>query len=281
MAQYPLDRGYHDLLDNQSASSSSSSSWSKDFIRGPIHYDPEENLHTVVRGTKLFELFHPLQSGELYEQDATFRSAFLLYKWEEEEQDKKQEQEQPGGRHRLWSLPLTVAGATQQPFSPVNVASPDLSRHPRFANARRVRCEVKAGETLYVPSHWWHEVTSWGDAAATGTAASSPGEDLDGAGLDLSIGVNLFYEPFYVKTSRSTFVRNSFYAHLWDIVTSTSSSSTNRQTSAESSVETMGGLFGTTGSLLQASLSANPSLKTKAEPKPRKEGALDKSNFWV
>jgi hypothetical protein len=40
-------------------------------------------------------------------------------------------------------------------------------------------------------------------------------------------------------------------------------------------------LFGTTGSLLQASLSANPSLKTKDEPKPRKEGALDKSNFWV
>ena len=37
------------------------------WTRGPVHFDENENLHTVVRGTKKFELFHPLDSKNLYE----------------------------------------------------------------------------------------------------------------------------------------------------------------------------------------------------------------------
>ena len=41
-----------------------------------------------------------------------------------------------------------------------------LSEFPRFARAHasaRVQTEVRAGEVLYLPAGWFHEVTSTGD----------------------------------------------------------------------------------------------------------------------
>merc|ERR1712204_158248 len=33
---------------------------------------------------------------------------------------------------------------------------------PLFKNARPMRCNVSAGEMLYLPGSWWHEVVSYG-----------------------------------------------------------------------------------------------------------------------
>ena len=48
----------------------------------------------------------------------------------------------------------------------VNVKSPNLKRHPAFKHIQGYRCIVKAGETLVIPSRYWHQVfyhgASWG-----------------------------------------------------------------------------------------------------------------------
>ncbi len=44
--------------------------------------------------------------------------------------------------------------------SAVDPVHPDLEAHPRFADARPLVVRVKAGQVLFMPSYWWHHVTS-------------------------------------------------------------------------------------------------------------------------
>jgi hypothetical protein len=44
--------------------------------------------------------------------------------------------------------------------SPIDVRRPDLERFPRFAAARPVKCTLRPGDLLYIPSRWWHAVQS-------------------------------------------------------------------------------------------------------------------------
>ena len=85
-------------------------------------------------------------------------------------------------------------------YAPVNVKHPDYKKFPSLRQARGFECQVKAGETLYLPAHWWHEVTS------------SP--DKEGK----CIGVNSFFEPMYLRTHHNTslnfFQTNRYYGHL-------------------------------------------------------------------
>ncbi len=45
-------------------------------------------------------------------------------------------------------------------ISSVNLQQPDLESYPRFAEATATVVTVRAGEVLYMPSFWWHHVTS-------------------------------------------------------------------------------------------------------------------------
>lgn len=53
----------------------------------------------------------------------------------------------------------------------VDPSNPDHERFPLFRHARGIRCVVKAGQTLAIPSGWWHQVEytgpSWGVAFRT------------------------------------------------------------------------------------------------------------------
>jgi lysine-specific demethylase 8 len=42
--------------------------------------------------------------------------------------------------------------------SRVDAFDPDLSRYPLFTQAKAVTCTLTAGEILYVPLFWWHQV---------------------------------------------------------------------------------------------------------------------------
>ena len=60
----------------------------------------------------------------------------------------------------------TGGGAEADPPSFSRVDRDGLSEFPRFARAHasaRVQTEVRAGEVLYLPAGWFHEVTSTGD----------------------------------------------------------------------------------------------------------------------
>lgn len=43
-------------------------------------------------------------------------------------------------------------------MSPVDILAPNLTRFPKFAQASPLVCEIEAGDILFLPSFWWHEV---------------------------------------------------------------------------------------------------------------------------
>jgi hypothetical protein len=93
--------------------------------------------------------------------------------------------------------------ASMPAFSPVDLAKPDLARFPRFANAsgRASHCVVGAGDLLFVPSLWWHEVGSAGD---------SP----DGKAAAVSWWFKPWYHRLGFKDSDLRVIRSEHYAHL-------------------------------------------------------------------
>ncbi len=90
-----------------------------------VHYDLNENLICVVAGKRRVLLYPPEQLPNLY----------------------------PGPFDR------TIGGV---PVGMVDPENPDLDRYPRFALARdAVRvAELEAGDVLYIPYGWWHQVRS-------------------------------------------------------------------------------------------------------------------------
>jgi hypothetical protein len=86
----------------------------------PLHYDAVETLHWVIRGSKRFLCYGP-------------------------------------GVRRYYPFSVT----TTAPFiSQVDPDHPDPARFPRFHQADPVDFEVHAGEILYLPAFWWHQVYS-------------------------------------------------------------------------------------------------------------------------
>jgi hypothetical protein len=89
------------------------------------HFDLSSNIACVVGGRRRFTLFPPEQVANLY----------------------------------VGPFEFNVSGL---PISMVNVNSPDLDRHPRFAEAMKTAssAELGPGDALYIPYGWWHQVES-------------------------------------------------------------------------------------------------------------------------
>jgi hypothetical protein len=87
----------------------------------PLHYDVFNNLLTQVRGRKQVILCPPREIARVY----PFPFGYL-------------------GSH----------------ISQVNVASPDLTQFPAWADADRALLELGPGDMLFIPTYWWHAV--WG-----------------------------------------------------------------------------------------------------------------------
>lgn len=93
--------------------------------RSSLHYDPYQNLLCVVCGTKRVTLYPPSAMPLLYPHPAYSESA----------------------NH-----------------SAVDFAHPDAKRHPLFGAAQALRNEAQlsAGDALFIPEGWWHQVDSKG-----------------------------------------------------------------------------------------------------------------------
>jgi hypothetical protein len=93
--------------------------------RASTHYDVSHNVACVVAGRRRFVVFPPDQIANLY----------------------------------VGPLEFTMAG---QPTSMVDLDKPDLVRFPRFAEAlRHARvAELEAGDAIFIPSLWWHDVSA-------------------------------------------------------------------------------------------------------------------------
>lgn len=97
------------------------------WISGPgltvgLHFDPADNLNFQLRGRKTFDLYPPGTRGYYTEP--------------------------------MFSQTAHISGVFRH--------GPELdrARFPLFDPARRVRFELEAGDALYLPAYWWHQVQS-------------------------------------------------------------------------------------------------------------------------
>jgi hypothetical protein len=73
------------------------------------------------------------------------------------------------------------------------------AHYPLFKDAVKVTCQVNEGDVLFLPSYWWHEVTSTPDPKS-----------------GLQIGLNHWFHPYFIQANTMDhFARNSLYRHLW------------------------------------------------------------------
>jgi hypothetical protein len=91
-------------------------------VKTQIHNDRDHNLACVIAGRRRFLLFPPEEVASLY------------------------------------IGPID----NPPPLSILDVEAPDFVRYPRFAQALRSAqvAELRPGDALLVPRHWWHHVTS-------------------------------------------------------------------------------------------------------------------------
>ncbi|GAA5841377.1 hypothetical protein JCM9279_000631 [Rhodotorula babjevae] len=142
-----------------------------------LHNDPYENLYLVVRGSKTFTLFPPSEAYCMHEQPfphATYvfdpaTSTFSI---------------------RRTDPPLSL------PWIPIDLDSPSLSQHPRFAHARPLRVTLEQGDMLYLPALWFHRVEQ--DVGHGPPRAGSGREGRGGErGVKAAIAVNWWTDMDY------------------------------------------------------------------------------------
>jgi [protein]-arginine 3-hydroxylase / protease len=116
----------------------------------PLHFDAANNFLAQIRGRKRLTLYHPAQSELLY----------------------------PNGSR------VNPSNTSQ-----VLVQQPDLQRHPRFKDAVAMECVLHAGEMLYLPPYWWHQVES----------------------LDAAISLNFWWKPRLEQCLQPMGTQSIFY----------------------------------------------------------------------
>src|SRR3546814_17563231 len=93
------------------------------------HFDLSDTFAVVALGRRLFTLFPPVATADLY----------------------------------VGPLNHTLAG---QPVSMVDPLAPDRQRYPRYARAeaQALIADLEPGDALYIPALWWHPVQAPGPA---------------------------------------------------------------------------------------------------------------------
>ena len=89
----------------------------------PLHYDLSNGLLCQVLGTKQVWLFDPAQFDRLYPRGSQFPG---LDNFERQSQ--------------------------------VDIHHPDDAAFPELRRAVALECRLRQGDTLFIPSNWWHEV---------------------------------------------------------------------------------------------------------------------------
>ncbi|MEW5316726.1 MAG: hypothetical protein WDW38_008077 [Sanguina aurantia] len=102
-----------------------------------LHYDPYHNLLAVTTGSKTVTLYSPSLTPFLY--------------------------------------PMSISGDSPN-HSCVNCKEPDFETHPgfRYAQSQAVHVHLKAGDCLFIPEGWWHQVDSTGLTIAINFWWTSP-----------------------------------------------------------------------------------------------------------
>ena len=115
-----------------------------------MHRDPYENLYAVVHGEKTFTLLPPTERPRLRHvrcQSATWRLREGDLGWE------------------LIPDPATEEVSKRAPWVAVDPSHPDVEKFPEFVRhggMDPLTVTVHAGEVLYLPALWYHQVSQGG-----------------------------------------------------------------------------------------------------------------------
>lgn len=122
----------------------------------PLHHDFHDNLYVVVAGRKRFTLYPPDQARNLYPRGDLQRV-----------------------RESGWIDYRDMKTQSMPHLSRVEPQAPDLKRFPGYREAQRHRLdlELEAGDILFFPAGWFHQVTSLpGRHIAVSFAAQPPAD---------------------------------------------------------------------------------------------------------
>ena len=120
----------------------------------PLHFDPKDNLLLLLKGAKKFVFFAPSDSAALYPRYMATGSS-------DDPRDPRY-----ASREKLENVNMEFDNPNEviTNFSPVDINAPNLTRFPRFAEAKPCVCTVRDGDMLFVPAFTWHNVFSWPDS---------------------------------------------------------------------------------------------------------------------
>ncbi|KAL0484050.1 hypothetical protein AKO1_004664 [Acrasis kona] len=102
------------------------------------HKDPYENIYVVVCGVKVFYLLPPCSQPWLHEE--MYHQALYSLNKDDNWVSKPIEQSDP------------------IPWIPVDLSNIDYEKYPLMKNVQPIKVTVKAGEILYLPALWYHQV---------------------------------------------------------------------------------------------------------------------------
>ncbi|KAF8781006.1 hypothetical protein HU200_000975 [Digitaria exilis] len=158
-----------------------------------FHKDHYDNIYVVVSGEKHFLLLPPTEHHRLYVRDYPAAHYVVTGKDAEVEHQLslRLEMEEP---HRMvpWS------SVDPYPASPEEMAEQASSFPLYFDGPAPIRCTVRAGEMLYLPSMWFHHVSQ------------SPGPN------GLTIAVNYWYDmQFDINYAYFNFLRSLEIDDSW------------------------------------------------------------------
>ncbi|CAL5063769.1 unnamed protein product [Urochloa decumbens] len=151
-----------------------------------FHKDHYDNIYAVVSGEKHFLLLPPTEHHRVYVRD--YPAAHYVA------------EEDAGGKHQQLRLKLEMdeperivpwSSVDPCPGSPEEMAAQASAFPLYFDGPAPIRCTVRAGEMLYLPSMWFHHVSQ------------SPGPN------GLTIAVNYWYDmQFDIKYAYFNFLRS-------------------------------------------------------------------------
>jgi jumonji domain-containing protein 7 len=114
-----------------------------------VHKDNYDNLMSVITGCKRFLLLPPSDLLFLYEEE--FHQARYSHNDSDCKGNKKEDQS-------CWSINNEIENGTV-PWIPIDLEKIDLELYPNAAYLSPLTIDLVAGETLFLPALWYHQVS--------------------------------------------------------------------------------------------------------------------------
>ena len=185
---------------------------------GKLHFDQFDNLLVQLVGSKKFFLLDPTHNERLREghmREALLGAQVTYYHRDQHGAVRREKEDEHDSKKVL----LTSDEAASRPYQDVRVSVTNFKKHTLTESTSMVHspvamdfggsipsdlphmeCHVHAGEMLFVPSFWWHEVqSSPGELVTTASTTIDTGLDDHHRHMQYNAAINIWYTPLFDK----------------------------------------------------------------------------------